>query len=96
MSYYYDRKVDCNSFVFYYVLCIYLQIIWKLHPTSGELQIDIVKKAMGLLGGNEDKRDDSYSASTSSNVSYKFLHYIYIFCFMRIWYIKLKERVTSF
>lgn len=65
--------------------CIYLQIIWKLQPTSGELQLDIVKKAMGLLGGNEDKRDDSYSASTSSNVSYKFLHYIYIFCFMRIW-----------
>ncbi|XP_058729390.1 uncharacterized protein LOC131601554 [Vicia villosa] len=45
------------------------QIIWKLQPTSQELQIDIIKEAMELLGDSKVKRDGNYSASTSSNVS---------------------------
>ncbi|CAL5211151.1 unnamed protein product [Lathyrus oleraceus] len=45
------------------------QIIWKLQPTSQELQIDIIKEAMELLGDSKVKRDGNYSTSTSSNVS---------------------------
>ncbi|XP_027337282.1 protein MAINTENANCE OF MERISTEMS-like [Abrus precatorius] len=29
------------------------QVIWKLQPTSGELQIEIIKEALGLLVGNK-------------------------------------------
>ncbi|CAK8575158.1 unnamed protein product [Lathyrus sativus] len=45
------------------------QIIYKLQPTSQELQIDIIKEAMELLGDSKVKRDGNYSASTSSNLS---------------------------
>jgi hypothetical protein len=61
---------------------MYVQIIWKLQPTSGELKINIIKEAVELLG-DEVKRDKDYAASTSNNVSCNFLHFIYLyFCCM--------------
>ncbi|KAG5071040.1 Protein MAIN-LIKE 2 [Glycine max] len=44
------------------------QVIWKLQPTSGELQIEVIKEALELLGGNKELQSPE-SSSTSSTSS---------------------------
>ncbi|KAH1068496.1 hypothetical protein GYH30_006166 [Glycine max] len=44
------------------------QVIWKLQPTSEELQIEVIKEALELLGGNKELQS-SESSSTSSTSS---------------------------
>lgn len=66
-----------------------LQVIWKLQPTSEELQIEIIKEALELLGDNKEVRmAENCSASTSSNVSNNLLLFIYLF----IYYIYISGR----
>ncbi|XP_052724876.1 protein MAINTENANCE OF MERISTEMS isoform X5 [Vigna angularis] len=46
------------------------QVIWKLQPTSGELQIEIIKEALELIGDNKELRSaESRSTCTPSSVS---------------------------
>lgn len=46
------------------------QVIWKLQPTTGELQIEIIKEALELLGDNKELHSaESCSTSTPSSVS---------------------------
>ncbi|RDX69472.1 Protein MAIN-LIKE 2, partial [Mucuna pruriens] len=46
------------------------QVIWKLQPTSGELQIEIIKEALELLGDNKEfQSEESCWTSTPSSVS---------------------------
>ncbi|TKY63630.1 hypothetical protein E2542_SST13508 [Spatholobus suberectus] len=47
----------------------YFMVIWKLQPTSGELQIVIIKEALELLGENKELQSaESCSTSTRSSV----------------------------
>ncbi|XP_027906754.1 protein MAINTENANCE OF MERISTEMS-like isoform X2 [Vigna unguiculata] len=46
------------------------QVIWKLQPTAGELQIEIIKEALELIGDNKELRSaESRSTCTPSSVS---------------------------
>ncbi|XP_020234090.1 uncharacterized protein LOC109814143 isoform X1 [Cajanus cajan] len=45
------------------------QVIWKLEPTSEELQIEVIKEALGLLGDNKELQSvESSLTSTPSSV----------------------------
>ncbi|KHN14505.1 Serine/threonine-protein phosphatase 7 long form like [Glycine soja] len=47
------------------------QVIWKLEPTSGELQIEVIKEALDLLGDNKELQSvESSSISTPSSLNF--------------------------
>ncbi|KAL9303750.1 hypothetical protein ACSQ67_021013 [Phaseolus vulgaris] len=59
------------------------QVIWKLQLTSGELQIEIIKEALELIGDNKELQSaESRSTSTPSSVSYDIYFYF--------WYMSLQ------
>ena len=60
---------------------MYLQVIWTLQPTSGELQIEIIKEALEVVSDSKEvQSSEDCSTSTSSNVSYAFLVFIFSWC----------------
>jgi len=55
-----------------------VQVIWKLQLTSGELQIEIIKEALELIGDNKELQSaESRSTSTPSSVSYDIYFYFW-------------------
>ncbi|KAJ1377664.1 Aminotransferase-like, plant mobile domain, partial [Sesbania bispinosa] len=47
------------------------QVIWKLQPTAGELQIQIIKEALELLGDNKELQRAEKCASSASTSTYQ-------------------------
>jgi len=72
-----ERKRVINL-LFLLSISIYVQVIWKLQPTAGELQIEIIKEALELIGDNKELRSaENRSTCTPSSVSYDIYFYFW-------------------